>query len=179
MSRPAASGTTAVSGPNVGYGAICTITVFGENAAGQSTSFTSQFQSPQLQSPPPPVPNSPPPPPVPNSPPPPPPLPSTFGLAANGVTVVCPNAKVGDTGVVNGVTYTKRDIAGLLALAQSYSGEAQLVTSCTSGVEDMRSLFTVCVFPLCVLLPRRCVVARPLTSMSPLTPPDPSSPAVL
>jgi hypothetical protein len=32
-----------------------------------------------------------------------------FSLAPNGVTVVCPSAAVGDTGIVNGVTYTKRD----------------------------------------------------------------------
>jgi hypothetical protein len=104
-------------------------------------------------------PPSPPPPPLPS---PPPPLP-TFGLAANGVTVVCPNAKVGDTGVVNGVTYTKRDAAGLNALAKSFNNEDQLTTSCTTGVEDMTSLLAVCVFPSRVLLPRRyVVVARPL-----------------
>jgi hypothetical protein len=76
---------------------------------------------------------------------------------------VCPNAKVGDTGVVNGVTYTKRDAAGLNALAKSFNNEDQLTTSCTTGVEDMTSLLAVCVFPSRVLLPRRyVVVARPL-----------------
>ena len=34
---------------------------------------------------------------------------SDFYLDTNGVTVKCPNAAVGDTGVVNGVQYTKRD----------------------------------------------------------------------
>ena len=39
-----------------------------------------------------------------------------FYLADNGITVMCPDASVGDTGEVNGVTYTKRDEAVLDAL---------------------------------------------------------------
>ncbi|MDG1327167.1 MAG: hypothetical protein P8P41_01840, partial [Flavobacteriaceae bacterium] len=31
-----------------------------------------------------------------------------FYLNSNGVTCMCPDAAVGDTGVVNGITYTKR-----------------------------------------------------------------------
>ena len=36
-----------------------------------------------------------------------------FYLADNGVTVICPDANVGDTGEVNGVTYTKRNRSDL------------------------------------------------------------------
>ena len=65
-----------------------------------------------------------------------------FGFAANGVTVLCPDAAVGDVGVVNGVEYTKRDRDGLLALVGT-SEEAKLATSCTTGVTDMSWLFYV------------------------------------
>ena len=40
---------------------------------------------------------------------------TTF-LHANGITVLCPNASVGDTGVVNEITYTKRDRTVLMTL---------------------------------------------------------------
>ena len=39
-----------------------------------------------------------------------------FAISTNGVTVLCPTATVGDTGVVKGVTYTKRDRQRLLEL---------------------------------------------------------------
>ena len=32
-----------------------------------------------------------------------------FSLHLNGKTVVCTNASVGDTGILNGITYTKID----------------------------------------------------------------------
>ena len=62
-----------------------------------------------------------------------------FYLAENGVTVICAVAHVGDTGAVDGVTYTKRDRAGLDALlaAEDYA----LKTTCTSNVTDMSALF--------------------------------------
>jgi surface protein len=63
-----------------------------------------------------------------------------FRLSANGVTILCPDADVGDSGVVSGTTYTKRDRAGLLALVGS-SKEAELATSCTTGVTDMSAMF--------------------------------------
>ena len=63
-----------------------------------------------------------------------------FRLSANGVTILCPDADVGDSGVVSGITYTKRDRAGLLALVGT-SNEAELVTSCTTGVTDMSLMF--------------------------------------
>lgn len=66
--------------------------------------------------------------------------PSDFSLAPNGVTILCPAAPVGATGVVNGVTYTKRDRAGLVALVDA-NDFAPLATTCTSGVTDLRLLF--------------------------------------
>jgi hypothetical protein len=81
-----------------------------------------------------------------------------FYLAPNGVTVLCPDAKVGESGILGGTTYTKRDLDGLLALVGTDS-EDQLATSCTTGVTDMSSLFEVRVPPSRVLLfLRRCVV---------------------
>jgi len=65
-----------------------------------------------------------------------------FGFAPNGVTVLCPGVAVGDSFTLGGVTYTKRDRAGLLALVGS-ANEADLVTSCTTGVTDMSSMFFV------------------------------------
>ena len=91
-----------------------------------------------------------------------------FYLAPNGVTVLCPDAKVGDTGVIGGVTYTKRDRAGLRALA-GLVNEGALVTSCTSGVTDMSELFYVRGPPSRVLPLLRCriiVVGRPLSPRS-------------
>lgn len=70
---------------------------------------------------------------------PPPPPPLLFYLDANGVTVKCPNAPIGSTGVVNGVTYTRRDRIGLKALVGS-SNFAELATSCISGVDNLAAL---------------------------------------
>ena len=99
---------------------------------------------------------------------------SPFYLADNGVTVLCPAAAVGDTGVVDGVTYTKRDRAGLLALVGS-ANQADLVTSCTTGVTDMTSMFLVRVHLACCCCSRVAVsfsspVPYPLAPRSPLTP---------
>ena len=57
-----------------------------------------------------------------------------FYLHPNGVTCMCPNASVGETGVVNGVTYTKR--TKLQITPQNAS------TTCTSGIPDMNGLFS-------------------------------------
>ncbi len=65
-----------------------------------------------------------------------------FFKAHNGVTIRCPLAAVGATGTIDGITYTKRDRAGLLALKATLN-EPELVTSCTSGVTDMSELFAV------------------------------------
>ena len=63
-----------------------------------------------------------------------------FYLAANGVTVMCPDADVGQTGEVNGIVYTKRSKAQIdaLVVGRDY---ASLATTCTSSVTDMSSIF--------------------------------------
>lgn len=73
-----------------------------------------------------------------------------FYLDINGVTIKCPDAQVGDTGVVNGFTYTKRDRDGLDVLVAG--AQAELVTTCTSGVDDMSSVFDVRAFWYCDIL---------------------------
>ncbi|MCH8488208.1 MAG: hypothetical protein LAT75_15195, partial [Candidatus Cyclonatronum sp.] len=63
--------------------------------------------------------------------------PSNFFLADNGVTVMCPDAQVGETGTViingNPVEFTKRDRAGLEML-RATDNNAAFATTCTSGV---------------------------------------------
>ena len=59
--------------------------------------------------------------------------PVLFFLDGNGVTVRCPDAEVGDTGVVNGITYTKRTRDQITPQNAS--------TTCTSGITDMSALF--------------------------------------
>ncbi len=61
-------------------------------------------------------------------------VPSVFLLAENGVTVTCSDAEVGDTGVVNGITYTKR------SKGQITSENA--ATTCTSGITNMSAMFS-------------------------------------
>jgi hypothetical protein len=68
-------------------------------------------------------------------------LPQDFYFAPNGVTVLCPGAAVGDTGFLDGVTYTKRNRAALDALVADPTDEAALARSCTTGVTDMSELF--------------------------------------
>ena len=58
---------------------------------------------------------------------------SLFYLAPNGVTVMCPDADVGDTGAVNGLTYTKR--------TREQIDEANAATTCTSGITNMMDMF--------------------------------------
>ena len=70
--------------------------------------------------------------------------PSLPAFYKEGGTIKCPNAAVGDTGEVDGVTYTKRDTSGLFALVMMVVGTAnenQLAASCTTGVTDMTDLF--------------------------------------
>jgi hypothetical protein len=70
----------------------------------------------------------------------------TFYRATNGVTVLCPAAAVGDTGVIDGVTYTKRDRLGIDLLVSTATTNAELyeglATSCISGVTDLQQPFT-------------------------------------
>ena len=56
-----------------------------------------------------------------------------FELADNGVTVLCEDAEVGETGTVDGTTYTKR------TRDQIFPDNA--ATTCTSGITDMGGLF--------------------------------------
>jgi hypothetical protein len=82
---------------------------------------------------------------------------NNFYLAPNGVTVLCPDAKVGETGMVGGVTYTRVNQSTLKSLAKANS--PQLTTSCTTGITKMNSLFFVRAAPSRVLLILcRCVV---------------------
>ena len=56
-----------------------------------------------------------------------------FYLNSNGVTCMCPAASVGDTGVVNGITYTKR--------TREQINTPNAATTCTSGIINMGFLF--------------------------------------
>ena len=63
-----------------------------------------------------------------------------FYLASNGITVMCPDGDVGQTGEVNGIVYTKRSRSQIDALvaAKDY---ASLTTTCTSSVTTMMGMF--------------------------------------
>ena len=56
-----------------------------------------------------------------------------FYLSTNGVTVLCPDAEVGMSGLVNGAEYTKRGRGDITT--------ANAAASCTSGITDMSSIF--------------------------------------
>ena len=58
-----------------------------------------------------------------------------FYLHANGVTVLCPDAGDGVSGLVNGAEYTKR---GRVDITNNHNYAA---TSCTSGITDMSRMF--------------------------------------
>ena len=58
---------------------------------------------------------------------------SAFYRKANGVTIACPGASVGEVGVVDGVSYTKRDKAGITP--------ANAATSCITGVTNLDAVF--------------------------------------
>ncbi len=64
-----------------------------------------------------------------------------FYLDSNGVTIKCPLANIGDTGVVGGDTYVKVDRATLVASITASANPADVATCCTSGIEDFSSLF--------------------------------------
>ena len=59
---------------------------------------------------------------------------ANFYLNPNGVTCMCPNAAFGETGVVNGITYTKR--------TKEQITETNAATTCTSGITNMDSMFS-------------------------------------
>ncbi len=56
-----------------------------------------------------------------------------FYIADNGVTVKCPLADVGESGMVNGVEYTKR--------TRDMITPGNAPTTCTTGITNMRELF--------------------------------------
>ena len=64
-----------------------------------------------------------------------------FFLADNGVTVKCPKAAFGQTGVINGETYTMRTRTELDTLIANDQGNEQIRLTCTSGITDMSELF--------------------------------------
>ncbi|MDZ7756357.1 InlB B-repeat-containing protein [Rhodohalobacter sp.] len=59
-----------------------------------------------------------------------------FYLAENGVTIKCEDADIGETGTVNGVTYTKRTTGYLSPITINNAA-----TSCTSDIINMDELF--------------------------------------
>lgn len=60
-----------------------------------------------------------------------------FYLADNDVTIKCPAAEIGDTGTVDGITYTKRTARQITFL----NDKSDVVTTCTSDIEDMSTMF--------------------------------------
>ncbi len=60
----------------------------------------------------------------------------TFRLAANGATILCPDAALGETGTVGGTIYTKRDFTH----ATHRITADNAATSCTSGITNFSSL---------------------------------------
>lgn len=70
---------------------------------------------------------------------------SNFYLADNGVTCMCPDAAIGDTGTltIDGVdkTFTKRNRAGLDALIAADENDDQIALTCTSGIDNMSGMF--------------------------------------
>jgi len=67
--------------------------------------------------------------------------PELFFLAENGVTVLCPDAKVGDMANVEGESYTKRTREDLDNLVGADIGNEHIRLTCTSGIIDMSQLF--------------------------------------
>ena len=64
----------------------------------------------------------------------------TNNFYKDGITIKCPNAEVGENGMVDGVEYTRRDKKGLedLVIMKTYD---LLTKSCTTGVTSMGVLF--------------------------------------
>jgi len=58
---------------------------------------------------------------------------SNFYLHQNGVTVICDEAEIGESGEIDGITYTKR--------TRQQISSSNAATTCTSGIVDMNSLF--------------------------------------
>ena len=56
-----------------------------------------------------------------------------FYLHENRVTIMCPDASNGETGIIDGVEYTKRTREQITVESAA--------TTCTSGIEDMTDIF--------------------------------------
>ena len=56
-----------------------------------------------------------------------------FYLHENGITIMCPDASNGETGIIDGVEYTKRTKKQITI--------ENAGTTCTSGIEDMTDIF--------------------------------------
>ena len=65
-----------------------------------------------------------------------------FLLAANGVTVLCTAADLGDTGEVGGVTYTKRSKAQITKRVRSSMLGRSVRTRLTQRIEAVVNLTT-------------------------------------
>lgn len=64
---------------------------------------------------------------------------NNFHLHKNGVTILCPNAVVGESGVVNGKPYTKIEKKEDLNI---YNGSIDAANACTSGITNMAKWFS-------------------------------------
>jgi surface protein len=64
---------------------------------------------------------------------------SLFSLAQNGITILCPEAAVGESGTVGGITYTKRTREQIIA---NLDVPDYASTACTSGMTDMSGMFS-------------------------------------
>ena len=65
-----------------------------------------------------------------------------FALHPNGVTVLCPYAADGASGMVGSTEYTKRTPAQIKPLARGDASQRlDAAASCTSGITDMSELF--------------------------------------
>jgi surface protein len=63
-----------------------------------------------------------------------------FYLSSNGVTVQCPAAPIGSVGIVNGITYTKRDLNQILSLVSQQQYD-EIERTCTSGITSLNAVF--------------------------------------
>ena len=66
---------------------------------------------------------------------------SDFYLASNGITIMCPNANFGDSGLINGINYVKRNNREINILAYNNSDSDKIESTCTSGITNMNRLF--------------------------------------
>lgn len=56
-----------------------------------------------------------------------------FYIHENSITIVCDDAEIGESGIIDGVIYTKR--------SKDQVTTENASTSCTSGIEDMTDIF--------------------------------------